>query len=483
MRTLLFSVLTVLVSLPGFAQEHQKYFYELRGMEDSTATSHLFYRFFSSNTSEPASNNPQYSNHIYHYDTSTDQDSVFFKSERRYTNFYGAHNLTGDYLFINNDINKPFWVSFRDDEWSNSYYYIFGYNGSFFHGGFNRITSFSLTETDSSKVVIANISLASAFITLNSDTLPSIDYPYAILVKPISSDEDECFESRESPCIYGKSDSVSFFDYSSLKFNGDQDSVNFLQKNDSLFTTKNPGEEITFYNSDLQWSSVNTITELSDDRYLLANTDTREFILNRENHFDSSSVYISSDSGKNWDVIFSDTNRVYTTTGLGDLKVYIGSGNKIYLWDQSASMSILYESTHTIKGLYKKPDSELLYVLTTDELFELNIESGTTTSLKTLPVSSEPEPTDLPNQVVLHQNYPNPFNPSTVIRYQLPVSSVVSLKLFDILGREVAVLVDGKVNAGSHQVTFNAYGLSSGVYFYRLETTGFVDTKQFTLIK
>lgn len=97
-------------------------------------------------------------------------------------------------------------------------------------------------------------------------------------------------------------------------------------------------------------------------------------------------------------------------------------------------------------------------------------------------VSNEDQP--LPQkEVTLHQNYPNPFNPSTLIRYQLPVSSVVSLKVFDMLGREVAVLVDGKENAGSHEVTFNAKGLSSGVYFYRLETNGFVDTKQFTLIK
>ena len=97
-------------------------------------------------------------------------------------------------------------------------------------------------------------------------------------------------------------------------------------------------------------------------------------------------------------------------------------------------------------------------------------------------VSNEDQP--LPQkEVTLHQNYPNPFNPSTLIRYQLPVSSLVSLKVFDTLGRQVAVLVDGKVNAGSHEVTFNAKGLSSGIYFYRLETNGFVDTKQFTLIK
>lgn len=73
-----------------------------------------------------------------------------------------------------------------------------------------------------------------------------------------------------------------------------------------------------------------------------------------------------------------------------------------------------------------------------------------------------------PLEFELDQNYPNPFNPSTVIRYQLPVSSVVSLKVFDMLGREVAVLIEGKVSAGFHSITFNASGLSSGIYTYRL---------------
>ena len=73
-----------------------------------------------------------------------------------------------------------------------------------------------------------------------------------------------------------------------------------------------------------------------------------------------------------------------------------------------------------------------------------------------------------PQTFELFQNYPNPFNPSTTISYQLPVNSNVSLKVYDILGKEVMTLVNGPNEAGYHQSIFNANSVASGVYFYRL---------------
>ncbi len=90
---------------------------------------------------------------------------------------------------------------------------------------------------------------------------------------------------------------------------------------------------------------------------------------------------------------------------------------------------------------------------------------------------------EIPDNTVLHQNYPNPFNPSTVISYQLATNSVVSLKVYDLLGREVATLVDGNVQAGKHQAILEASGLSSGVYFYRLTTNTISFTKRMILLK
>ncbi|MGH2575597.1 MAG: T9SS type A sorting domain-containing protein [Ignavibacteria bacterium] len=90
----------------------------------------------------------------------------------------------------------------------------------------------------------------------------------------------------------------------------------------------------------------------------------------------------------------------------------------------------------------------------------------------------------VPNSYALNQNYPNPFNPSTKISFQLPKADNVKLVVFDILGREVKTLVNDEFKqAGSHTVDFNASGLSSGVYFYKIETKEFTDTKRMMLIK
>ena len=89
-----------------------------------------------------------------------------------------------------------------------------------------------------------------------------------------------------------------------------------------------------------------------------------------------------------------------------------------------------------------------------------------------------------PKMFELFQNYPNPFNPSTIINYSVPKSSLVTIKVYDVLGREVATLVKENKKAGSYSVQFNAgNGFSSGVYFYRMQAGSFVQTKKLLLIK
>ncbi|HTY11823.1 MAG TPA: T9SS type A sorting domain-containing protein [Bacteroidota bacterium] len=88
-----------------------------------------------------------------------------------------------------------------------------------------------------------------------------------------------------------------------------------------------------------------------------------------------------------------------------------------------------------------------------------------------------------PGKYVLYQNYPNPFNPTTVISYALPASASVSLRVYDLLGREVQVLVDERQGAGEHAVTFNAGACASGVYFYRLQAGAFTQTKKLMILK
>jgi photosystem II stability/assembly factor-like uncharacterized protein len=88
-----------------------------------------------------------------------------------------------------------------------------------------------------------------------------------------------------------------------------------------------------------------------------------------------------------------------------------------------------------------------------------------------------------PASYLLAQNYPNPFNPSTTIRFELPTSSELRLSVYDMLGREVSVLVNERRDAGVHAVTFDASGFSSGVYFFRLQARDFTQTKRLLLLK
>lgn len=98
-------------------------------------------------------------------------------------------------------------------------------------------------------------------------------------------------------------------------------------------------------------------------------------------------------------------------------------------------------------------------------------------------VGTETNTIEIPQHYTLEQNYPNPFNPSTTIKFSVPVKGLVKLKVFDVLGKAVAVLLNKEMSAGSYNVDFNGAKLSSGVYFYKLETEAFTDVKKMLLLK
>jgi hypothetical protein len=98
-------------------------------------------------------------------------------------------------------------------------------------------------------------------------------------------------------------------------------------------------------------------------------------------------------------------------------------------------------------------------------------------------VTSVKLPDAVPLRFELYNNYPNPFNPATTIDYSIPKTSLVTIKVFDILGREVKTLVNEEKTSGNYSIKFNESGLASGVYFYRLQSGDFVSTKKMLLLK
>ncbi len=149
-------------------------------------------------------------------------------------------------------------------------------------------------------------------------------------------------------------------------------------------------------------------------------------------------VLVSKDTGNTWDV---------SNPGLSDLCIY----------SLAVSGKYLFAGTN-ISGVWMSPVSDLTGI-------------------------HETSPKKLPQMFSLYQNYPNPFNPSTIISYSVPKSSLVTIKVYDILGREVETLVNEQKNSGNYKVTFNAGKLASGVYFYQLRSSDYTSIKKMLLLK
>ncbi|MBK7157638.1 MAG: T9SS type A sorting domain-containing protein [Ignavibacteria bacterium] len=112
-----------------------------------------------------------------------------------------------------------------------------------------------------------------------------------------------------------------------------------------------------------------------------------------------------------------------------------------------------------------------------NNLYIDDVTSGLITGINNSPIALSPE------RYELSQNYPNPFNPSTKINFSIPKQSFVSLKIYDMLGKEVSQLVSEIKTAGVYSIDFNALNLSSGTYFYQLKAGEFSDIKRMMLIK
>jgi len=178
-------------------------------------------------------------------------------------------------------------------------------------------------------------------------------------------------------------------------------------------------------------------------------------------------------------------NVVQNEAGLDiELKIIDHHTQTEHVLTEDSSYSFYFEPSEKTVTSFESMQKQPLDQLTADPAqlmvervnrFDLVISHG-------VPTSTEPV-NELPTSFMLEQNFPNPFNPSTQIRYALPEASSVSLSVYTVTGQKVASLVSGTQSAGWHHVSFDASGLNSGVYIYRLETSSMVLTKKLTLIK
>ena len=209
------------------------------------------------------------------------------------------------------------------------------------------------------------------------------------------------------------------------------------------------------------------------------------------------------------DIFFVDQNRGWVCNpGLPLLKTTDGGSNWIELgYDGGSSIHFIDYNTGWIVGndqgkIYQSTDGgeswmnqpsgvnsmlNSVYFIDDSTVWVVGDNGTILSTIKNQNGGDDSIDTQLPSQFKLFQNYPNPFNPSTVISYQLPVTSNVTLKVYDILGREVATLVNEEKPAGSYEVEFNpALSIknpASGIYFYQLTAGDYTETKKMILLK
>ncbi len=187
-----------------------------------------------------------------------------------------------------------------------------------------------------------------------------------------------------------------------------------------------------------------------------------------------SGLYYSTNNGTNW----VQTTLSYEPSSL------VFNGNNIFV---SAGQNGVYVSNDN--GLTWAPRNEGISGLTINELSIHNnyLFAGTNNRVYRRPLSEligiHPIFTEIPNQFSLSQNYPNPFNPATKIRFALPKSSFATIVVYDALGRELEMLVNEQLTAGTYEADWNADRFSSGVYYYKLIAGDFTETKKMVLVK
>jgi spore coat protein H len=193
---------------------------------------------------------------------------------------------------------------------------------------------------------------------------------------------------------------------------------------------------------------------------------------------DSGKIIVSSDSGKTWVQKVSPVMVNWKALYLEDsLRVFVaGEGGVIFFTpDGGAHWYRQYSAdSHDLYAL-RFADTSYGIAVGNGGTILLTDESGTVTAMGTL--------ARRPEAFRLEQNFPNPFNPTTGVNYELPVTSDVRLVVYDILGREVAVLVNEKQGPGRYEVRFGASGLASGVYLYRLTAGGSIQTRKMLLVR
>jgi len=233
-------------------------------------------------------------------------------------------------------------------------------------------------------------------------------------------------------------------------------------------------------NEGITWDSLFLLPSTPYEKGLIAEGDSILLSVRLwwNDTLNAKGIFRSTNAGASW-------SQVYNASGVADLAVSRVTLNTFYAAAEAGILKstdfgqtwTIYNNglpTTSVTSMVISPYSDTLYVST-----------ETHGVLKVWDfITDVTDSRDfIPHEFVLAQNYPNPFNPSTAIRYELPERALVTLTVYNVLGQEVASLVNEERESGTHRVQFDGTGLASGVYLYRLRAGGYFETKKLVLLK
>ncbi len=243
------------------------------------------------------------------------------------------------------------------------------------------------------------------------------------------------------------------------------------------------------------WTAINGDMTLNKNFYSLAVTDTGILYVSTTAYavtgYANPGVYRSSNNGNTWKYtnLRVDADISLCTNKAGDIFAGVSFQDQMDIPDYAADSNGVYLSTdngnswnQVNSGGLSSQDVNTLYLSPSGYLFAGTSANGVYRSKQQV-TSVQNKLNKTPTSYSLYQNYPNPFNPSTQIAFSIPQSSYVTLKVYNLIGKEVATLVNSKKEIGTYTITWHARECASGIYFYRLVVGSYTITKKLVLLK
>ncbi len=462
-------ILLLATSLPAMAQNSAGPYHDLKGMVDTAEVVHLFFGHHTG----------QY-NEILQYNTSTGKLSRFLKGQNK-TLSNPSITIGDNYAFFNRDPDNYIYskITIVVDP----------------VGGIERCDSACVSTYRAYPTIFEPIGVADS----SSRVYVNIGSYYTYRATMISTDEGYHWKgvSFSTGQLYPPPDSVIPAAFISVApynedlafFDSTSNGLTYLEQ------TRTGGDSLSIVDTTIgSWLFDETQGYYSSFHYDPDTTHVYAIITQVPQS--GKTWYELRGSGKqgdagSWQTLYQDTTRFYVSLDQDQSGVlFLAEGRKIYKFGNyggdinlnQVPWQTLPDTSCTIIGIYKHPGEDIVYALTDSSLLKVT-PSGIHTLSRITTGIEQPGSNQEPDQYVLHQNYPNPFNPTTTIRYEVAKAGPVRLTVYNILGQRVSVLVNTRQPAGSHQVTFNASQLASGLYFYRLQAGNKVFVKKMLVME